>query len=426
MPKDYLINHSVEKIKLSSGARLINIIVPNLPLSYVSVWFRAGARYDPDGQEGMAHLFEHLYMTRTKRYPDKIQRFRDLESRGIYFNAKTNYESVFYYQIQLTKELYNSLKILIEALNNSSFRKQDLEREKEIIINEKNRSEVDPKNYIYQLSREGLWPNGTLAKNIFGDAHSLKSININDLIEYQKKFYLAKNLFFVIISNEKTASLKRFIEKNYQPKSGEINFIKEKHNSPEKIIIKKRDTNQLTVAVNYRTTSIHENDDNIILDFISDYLANKWISRLVEELRLQRDITYWVNGESVNFSDTGCFGIIFSCKKEKTNFALKIISNEIEKVKKLNISKKVLDNYKRSYLSSLTRQFIDPFELIWWYGYQGVLRNKIITLDEHLKRINKLQQVDLRKVAKKYFTKDNLSTAIIGNIQNKDVKVNSL
>lgn len=239
----------------------------------------------------------------------------------------------------------------------------------------------------------------------------------------KNKFYISKNATFLIISNEKTQTLKKIIESNYKQVKGKASFRNEQFTTPRKLKIEKRNTKQLTVAFNYRTTSIKESQDVITLDFISNYLANKWISRLIEELRFKKDITYWVDGESVNFYDTGCIGFIFSCNKANVNQAINIILKEIEKLKSLDISDEILNTHKKSFLSSLARQFVNPFELMWWYGYQGVLKDKILTLSEYMNKISTIDQAQIHKVSKKYLIKNNLSISVIGQIEEKKIKI---
>lgn len=423
MKNNFLINHKIEQATLKSWVKLINIIVPDLPLSYISAWFKIGSRQDPENKEGLAHFFEHLYLTRTKKYKNKVKRLQDMDSKGIYYNAFTNFEYTFYYHDQPNNEIYNSLDILIEGLNNTNFNKSDLENEKSIIINEKTRFEEDPKDYIYHLSYKGLWPKNTLSKPILGLLKSIKSINIEDLNNYQKKYYHSNNLIFVIISTEKTEKLAKYINEKYKPVKGLAEKFTEKFYPPQKIIIKNTKSDNLTLAISYRTTSYKNTDEVIALDFLSDYLGNKWISKLNKELRLKRDITYWVNTDTSNFSDDGCLQIFFSCRKSVFNKALNIVFKEIKKIKKLPISNKVIANHKKSFAASLIRRYIKPFNLLEWYGYELIVKDYILTLNDYQNKFNKLQSSDLKAIANKYLNENNLSIAVIGNIKEKEIKI---
>lgn len=423
MQNNFLTNHQIEQVGLSSGARLINIIVPGLPLSYISSWFKIGSRQDPINKEGLAHFFEHLYLTRTKKYKNKVKKLQDLDSKGIYYNAFTNFEYTMYYHNQPNSELYNSLDIMIEGLNNTKFYQDDLKKEKSIIINEKDRFEEGPEDYIYHLSYQGLWPKNSYSKPILGSLKSIKSIKIQDLANYQKKYYNSNNLVFVIISSEKTENLADFINKKYKQVKGYGEKQTEKFFPPQKIIIKETKSDNLTLAISFRTISIEKVKDVIALDFLRDYLGNKWISKLNEELRFKSDITYWVKSDTSNFSDDGCLQLFFSCRKAAFNKALNIVFKEIEKIKKFSISNKTIANHKKSFSSSLIRRYIEPFNLLEWYGYELMVKGEILSLSDYQKKFNKLTLFDIKAVANKYLNENNLSIAVIGNIKEKDIKI---
>lgn len=418
-------DHKVEKIKLSFGGMLFNIIVPDLPLSIASLWLKAGSRFDPAGKEGLAHFFEHLLTTKTKKYPDRKERLKALESKGIFSNAYTTKEAAYYYQIQLPGEIYDSLNFLIDGVNNTIFYKNDIEKEKNVIINEYLLNKNDPERFIWQLSVKGLFPLSDMGRNLFGDEQSIKSVTLKDISNFKEKYYQSHNQVYVVIGNESTKKLKKFIEEHYRnlkkiQKIGdqEANIFKE----PQFINIDKRKTNQITIAVNYKTTSIKNFEEIIVLDIIKEYLANNWISKLIEKLRIEKDITYWVEGNNEYFSDAGFLNFIFSIKPEKLKESLSIFFKEIDKVKTKEIKKKDLDCLKISYESKLVRNLLDPYQLLWWYGYPALFGGQVINPDDYLKVIKKIRPDNILKTARKFLNKKNLSISLVGSVKSNDVK----
>lgn len=420
-------NHKIERVRLDSGAMLFNIIVPDLPLSMVSSWYKAGARFDPLGKEGLAHFFEHLLTIRTKKYPDRKNRLRALESKGIFSNAFTTKEAAYYYHIQLPHEIYDSLKFLIDGMDNTIFSANDIRKEKDVIINEYSINKNDPERFIWQLSMQGLYPSSDMGRNLFGDEKSIKSVTLKDILNFKGKYYRPQKQTYVVIGNESTGKIKKFIENNQKSAVSNKNIkISESKKSilakPRLLNINKIKSNQVTASVNYKTTTINNFEETVVLGIIREYLANNWLSKFIEKLRIEKDITYWVDGHSEYFSDTGFLNFIFSTKPEKIQKALSIIFKEIKKIKAGEISKKELDNLKISYESRLIRNLADPYELLWWYGYPALFDGKVINPADYLALIKKIKPKDILRISKKFLNKENLSISLLGPIKSEDIK----
>lgn len=418
--------HKIQEVKLSSGAKLFNIVVPDFSVSVVSAWFRAGSRFDPVGKEGLAHFFEHLMMIRTDKYPDRRSRIKALESKGISFNAFTTNELSYYYQTQLPDQLYDSLDFLIDGLSNSQIDKSDVKREKAIILNEESQNRSNPADYIWRLGRQGLWPDSDFGRDFFGDQKTINNVSISDIIDFKDRYYVADNLVFVVVGSEPIGQIKKYIEKKYQPTTHQKHSYDSENSvmaDTKKINIEKRDTDQLVVSINYRTTSIVNLKEMVVLDFIKNYMASTWISRLIDRLRIQKNLTYWVEGNSEYFSDRGYLGFDFSIDPKKVNQALKISFEEIEKLRTISISKKDLVDHKTSYKSSLIRRFTDPYEIMWWYGHVATLNGQAITLDEYIKLLDSLTSSDIRSVSNKFLVSQNLSLSFVGPVEDSDIRV---
>lgn len=122
--------HKGEVFKLRSGAKLVYVSLPHMPVACASVWFRAGARFDPKGKEGLAHFFEHLLTVRTKKYQSKSERFTALAEKGIEDNARTTFETACYYQFNTNKTLLDSVGFLLDGISQSIIDDEDVENEK--------------------------------------------------------------------------------------------------------------------------------------------------------------------------------------------------------------------------------------------------------------------------------------------------------
>lgn len=410
--------HTLHEYNLRSGAKLLYVSAPLFPLSVASVWVRAGSRFDPIGKEGLSHFFEHLLMVKTETYPEKTKRLSLLDSKGIEYNAFTNYETACYYHIQTQTSLLDSLSLLLDGLNNTVFDSEDVERERAVILDESERNFSDPAQYLWQLSGQGLWPKSSLARNFFGDENSLKNISLEDVMDFKEKFYIPENTVFVVIGDETSfESVKQLLEERYAgiEVKGQQR-LEEVFSQPEKEILNERNhLKQITIGINYQLPSVDRgNLREIMSDFIRSYLASGWSSILIQKLRVETGLTYWVNGVLENFSDTGYMRFEFSVDQDKYEEACEIVQKEISKLVSGEIDAQALAATKSALELSLKRHYLDPKNLIWFYGWPFCLGRKAVSLDRYIRELSQLTYQDIVNFAKSIFRSENKSIALIG------------
>jgi predicted Zn-dependent peptidase len=419
--------HKIEKIKLANGATLINVMVKNLPITIVSAWFKAGSRFDLDGKEGTAHLLKHLLIKKTKKYANTIERLRDIEANGIKFNAFTSYETAHYYYTQPKNETYKALDFMIDGLENYAFSDADIDDEKKAVINELMEHKGNPNEYIWELSNASLWDGLSMGKQFFGNKKSIKSISRKVLQYFIDKYYGSENCSFLIVGDVDTKKIEKYLNDTVSLKhSNQVSFTKNESGSPKKISITKNDASQVTISIAFKTPSINADLlDIATVDFIRDYFANNWTSRFVEELRIKKNIAYWVDGATANFSDTGMLRFTFTCNKKNVSETINILLNEIKKIKNIPIDEIELAMHKKSFLLSMTLRFVDPYEYLWWYGWQTAVSDgkRMVDIEEYTKTIQGIGVKDISRVALKYLNKENISISMIGDVKKCDLSI---
>jgi predicted Zn-dependent peptidase len=411
------IKHKIQVKQLLPGVQLLNLKTNGFPVSVASAWFRAGARFD--NKQGMAHLFEHLFMKRSKLFSDPIQRLEFLESSGIYFNAHTDYEIAHYYHIQTSAQFLKSFSILLNSLEHPIFQAKDLAEEKGVVLAEAQDKHDDPWDYMWQLNNMALWPKTGFANDFFGNKKSIQSVEIEDIEKFYQDFYQTNEMTLVTLSNcdiNQIASLAKNILSSTK-RSAKILLDKPKI-SPEKFLLDKRNNKQIVVSIAYRVPA----REFILVDFIRQYFANQWSSKFNKSLRLQNKLSYWVYGDYAYFSDVSHIRFTFSCDVKDFHQCLQLLEEDISAAKVLQKLEKDLFIFKKAFLASLQRQMVDPYELIWWYGRQAATQDKVIDLKTCAKMIKNITAKEIIVLLKKYFVPENRAIAVIGNIKKDFLK----
>ena len=183
-----------------NGISFVGILAPWLKTSAVSVWFPAGSRFDPPGKEGLAHLFEHLLMRRTKRFANVWQRHLSLEEMGIAANAFTSYETAFFHHVQRPEMTVASLSLLLENLQYSQIEDADLKEERAAVEQEE-ASKRSPDD-IWRPSNAALWPGTPMARDFFGSKQIWEAISLQDAKEFFERHYSLAGATVVVAAPE--------------------------------------------------------------------------------------------------------------------------------------------------------------------------------------------------------------------------------
>lgn len=412
------IKHYINSVILKNKLRVVHVYIPDFPIAISSFWVNAGSRFDPVNKEGLAHFFEHILTTRTKKYPNRNSRLIEIEKQGFLFNAHTGLETVNYH-ISHDPELTDSaIELLIDGYENSIFLEKDIEEEKQIIVDEERRSKNNPKSYIWRLANTGIWPNSMLGSKFFGNKESILKINSTDIENFYRNFYQTSNSAFLLINSIKDVShiLKNIEDVDCQ--KSKISIQEDNLGKKKDIVFEKRDIDYSQISCSFITTNYRNEEDAIVLDIIKNYLASGWISRLITCARIENKLTYWVDSASEQFGDTGYIRFFSSINRNHTQEFLNIFEEEIKLLKSIKIKNSVLNNHKSKYISDLLRLSLNTDYLNLYYGTKTISSNNTpLLLQDKIDKILNTSPSQILQVANKYLNKANFSLAIIGQTQ---------
>lgn len=419
------INHRIRETILKNGSRFVSVEAPRLPYSIIAAGFRAGSRFDPPGRSGLTHLAEHLFMSHTPRFGGREKRLARLESLGVGFDAITHRETTLFYQSQLERALPQSLELFWDGLTNTRTTRAAVEREKSAIINEYREDTANPQWMLWQTAARALWPRSPLAVPVTGTPRTLKNITLKDVREQHRiGFHPSRAVFFAIGGNNDIAAAQTFFskksaaEKTTAPNAPEPQRVASKTSPLDARRISfcdaaSRSKNHVPIGIFFETTSIRNEKDRIALSFIKSYLAGSWIARLIQELRIKRNHTYWVDADSEYFSDTGCLEFQFSTSPDAIIDAVAVALNECHALKTKILSSRETAPHKVSLTTSVIKGSQDPETMLSWYSQEPLLGADALGYQAFVSGIAALDGKTIRATAQKYLAPEN-ATIVIG------------
>jgi len=381
----------------------------------VSVLVKNGSRNENQQNNGISHFLEHMAFkgTSTRTARDIAEEF---DMIGGYFNAYTSRTSTVYYAKVLKDDLEKATDILTDIILNSTFAKEELEKEREVILQELCMTRDTPDDIVFDYFQETAFKDQPLGRSILGTEEFIKKLSREELCDYFKNQYSTKNTIISAAGNFDADKFNDMIDdrfKNFQTKSV-LKYEKANYSGGELRVSKDLEQNQFLMGFE----GLSYLDENFYdLQILAIILGGGMSSRLFQEIREKRGLVYNISAFSSSYSDCGIFGIHSALDSKNINLLIDLIIQEllsvIEKIDDMEIERakaQVRSNLLMSMESTTSRakKLCNNFAMFGRY----------ISNDEILKKVRDVSAVSLKKIAKQILSNNNITITTLGNVAN--------
>lgn len=421
---------------LTNGIRVVLVPRKDTETITLEVGVRVGSRYEPVKINGVSHYAEHLMFKGTKKRPTTLDISKALDSVGAEYNAYTSKDQTGYYVKTDRSNLNLALDILSDMLINSKFDAEEMAREKKVIVEEINMYEDNPAMYVDDIFEQLLYKGNSLGWQISGSRESLTGIPREDFLQFVKEHYRGEKMVVCVAGNIPSDTLQR-IEKYFAGIKGDAKKVlpegsqdfgfskfKVTQKKPQ-VVIKYKDTEQVQLALGVPTYSDFD-AKNYALILLSIILGGNMSSRLFISVRERRGLAYHVRSSVNNYQDIGDLAIQAGLDKSRLNDAIKVILAELAKMRKSGVTAAELKRAKDFIRGKMTLELEDSAQLAVWFGRHELLKNKIVTPEEKMKKFMAVTAEDIKKVAVEILNPDMLNMALIGPFKDEAAFVKML
>ena len=188
----------IQRKVLPNGLEVIVVENHGVPLATVEIDVKNGSFTQSPEYEGLAHMYEHMFFRANSKYPEPNQFWDRASDLGAVFNGTTQEERVNYYMTVPAEKLGDAVQLLASALRGPLFRRDELERERQVVIGEYDRNESSP---FFALSREmdaKLYPGNFSRKDIIGDRQIVLTTTPEKMRTIQNKYYVPNNSVLIV------------------------------------------------------------------------------------------------------------------------------------------------------------------------------------------------------------------------------------
>lgn len=397
---------------LKNGIRLIHQ-ESNSPVSHFGVLINTGSRDEEADEQGIAHFIEHvIFKGTTKRKAFHI--LNRIEDVGGELNAYTTKEETAVYATFLSEYYPRSMELISDILINSTFPVKELEREKEVVVEEINSYKDSPSELIFDEFEEILFDGHPIARNILGTPEHLKTFSKESILKFMDENYHTDQMVLSSVGNITMSKFIRLAQKYFEQ-------IPEKRRTKERsgIYSYKPETR----FVNKDTFQAHCIIGNIAPDVYSPkrmqlVLLNNILggpsmnSRLNMVLRERNGMAYNVESGYTGYFDTGQFSVYFGTDKENLEQALLLVNREFRNIKEKQMGVVQLSRAKKQMIGQLAISAENHEDLMLSIGKSYLFFNRVDPLEIIFRKIEQIESREIMEIANEIFDESQNSILI--------------
>lgn len=401
-----------QKHTLPNGVRIITEEIDYVRSAAIGIWVGTGSRKETEGYEGISHFIEHMLFKGTSNRNAR-QLAESLETVGGQINAFTTKEMTCFYAKVLDEDLSLAIDVLSDMFFNSLFDPQEIEKEKNVVIEEIKMYQDTPDELIHDLFSQYSWNNDPLGKPILGIEETIRGLSRDKIIHYLDNHYTPEQVVIAVAGKINHDEIVRQLSMfgNFNRKKSDL--VAE---NPQGSIFRKavgKDTEQMHLIIG--VPGLGQDDEDIYaLHIINSILGGGLSSRLFQEIREQRGLAYSVYSYHSTYVDTGLFAVYAGTSPENTDEVIKCVLNELNILKKDGLTEDELKKTKAQIKGNLYLGLESVSSRMSRLGKTELCFGEYKTPEEAVEKLEKVTAADVKRVMERLWQEDKVSILTLG------------
>jgi predicted Zn-dependent peptidase len=315
----------VDISRLKNGLTVVTHAMPELETAALGIWVRAGARDERSSENGVAHFLEHMAFKGTGRRSAR-DIAEEIEAAGGDINASTAMENTAYYARVLKDDWRLALDVLSDILIDPVFDSEELERERDVILQEIAAANDTPDDLVFDLLQAQAWPEHPLGRPILGTAERVSAHDVAGIAYYRQRHYAGNRMVVAAAGNIDHRQLMAEVEALL----GGVKPVSSRAWQPPRFAggpsLAARPLDQTHVALGLPGVSYHDTDV-YTMQVLSGVLGGGMSSRLFQELREERGLCYAVYSYAASYEDSGILTVYAATAPDKAEALVSVMSD---------------------------------------------------------------------------------------------------
>jgi len=391
----------------------------------LGVWATVGSRYEGKGEEGLSHFIEHM-MFKGTRNRSAAQISNEIDALGGEMNAFTTHESTAYYVKVLDQQVGAAFDLLADLFHHSRFGAKDIEKEKQVVLEEIRTVQDDPEDYLHELHAKDVLGTHPIGRPILGTSRSMRQMSRHALLRYKQRHYRPENTIVTVAGNFSFPQLLDQINEYFGQWQGESterlagkidnDCWPSQPSTRHSLHIKPLE--QVHLCVGFKGLPVGH-PDRYAAYVVNTILGGGVSSRLFQEIREKRGLAYTIYSHLSSFLDGGILTVYAATRPTEMEAVIDQICKEAKKMCRRGVAMKELERTKTQLKGNLMLGLEGTYGRMNKLAKDELYQGRHVTLQEIVKAIDRISPDQIRLLSHKLLDQKEFVVTALGPIPRK-------
>ena len=413
------------KTVLKNGVKILSEKLEHFRSVSLGIWVNVGSREEKAQENGISHFIEHMIFKGTQSR-NSLEIAKQLDAIGGLSNAFTGKETTCFHSRVLDKHFSSLAEILLDIFLNSAFDPVEMDRERQVILQEINMVEDTPDEQVHVLFNHLFWMKHPLGMSILGTGETVSGIDKESILHYIKKFYTPDRITIAAAGNIDHDVLLGY----FQPLFESIEPTHESHPRivPDihgGVLCHYKETEQVHICLGGKAPHL-SSDLRFAGAILNTILGGSMSSRLFQEIREKRGLAYSVYSFLSGYIDTGLLGVYVGTDPKEVNSVLELVNKEIRGIQKGELSESDLAEAREHLIGGILLGSESPDSRMMRLAKNEYVFGRYVDFDEMVAKLEKVTVEDVIAIAKETFQDQAVSLVVLGPVNEEDLDLGCL
>ena len=387
----------IRSSRVDDGLVVVTERMPEVRSISAGFWVGTGSRDEEVGFSGSSHFLEHLLFKGTPTRSAR-QIAEQVDAVGGDLNAYTTKEYTAFYVRLLHDSLELGLDILCDILWSPAFRENDVEAERQVILEEILMRADEPADLVHDVFAQALFPDHPVGRDVLGDESSIESMTRDDIAGFHARHYRPGNVVFAAAGRLEHEFIAEEVARRFSGAPGGGPPSRSAPvTDPRALTVDRRETEQVHLVVGMRGLDRHD-EDRFPLAVVNQVLGGGASSRLFQTIREERGLCYSVYSYRTAYQDSGALAVYAGTTPRRAGEVLAVVHEELDRICAEGVTAFELEVAKGHLLGEMALSLEDSAARMSRIGRSQLVRGSVPSMDELAARISGVTLDDAARV----------------------------
>ena len=416
---------AVREAVLDNGVRIVLERLPTAKSVAAGIWVNAGSRDESAGEEGFSHFLEHMLFKGTRRRT-ATQISREIDALGGELNAFTTRETTTYYVKVLDQHLPAGVALLTDIFHHARLDSKEIEKEKQVVLEEIRMVQDDPEDLVQELHSEQMLRGHPLGRPILGRIPTIERLDRLRLLRYRARHYHPRRTVVAVAGNFQPEEMLRLMTKQFGSfhEAGDGAGVASPERWPAQVrggvMGRRKPLEQVHLSIGFPGLPMGHKD-RYAAHALNVILGGSVSSRLFEEIREKRALSYSIYSYLATFSDSGTWTVYAATRPSEAARVVELICRELRRLRR-GVPKAELARAKQHMKGSVMLGLEGTTSRMSKLAKDALFEGRHRTLEGIIADIERVSKDQIERVAHELINLSNLSASALGPISEKAIR----